>query len=502
MFVLERWLLAEPSKLTGVENRASCPVTWQPLWSRRYLHYSAHVLGSTTYTDSRSARSQTCLRSAQAVSRSVYIAHARDSRALLLTSTHDPGVYSHQGPGNSAGSSSRTTMPSNNPPLILGRTNWRDRQCLFGMRQKDRLQHLYIIGQTGTGKTTLLQNLIWQDLKCVRALAFIDPHGDAIQELMRHFPENRQSDLLQLDLTDRESRLGFNPLAKVPVEQRALAASGIVEAFRNIWQGVAWGARLEHILRNALLTLLDQPSATLADLPSLFTSKSYREKAIVHLTHPATEQFWQEFAKYPPRYRSEAIAPVQNKLGAFLSQAPLYRVLARSEDDLELRKLLDEGKVLLVNLAKGVIGADGASLLGSLLVSSIALAGLSRADTPESLRSPFYLYLDEFQSFSTRAFADMLSELRKYGIGLVLAHQYVAQLDPEVRSAVLGNVGSMVAFRIGPEDARTLARQFGPEFDALDLVRLPNHDCYLRLLVKGQSTLPFSATTLPQLWNT
>lgn len=219
------------------------------------------------------------------------------------------------------------------------------------------------------------------------------------------------------------------------------------------------------------------------------------------MTHPATKEFWlKEFAKYPPRYRTEALAPIQNKLGAFLAQAPLYRVLTRTEETLELRSMLDRGGALLVNLAKGRIGADGANLLGSLLVSAIALAGLSRSDTSEEGRRPFFLYLDEFHSFSTRAFADMLSELRKYRVGLVLAHQYLAQLDTEIRHAVLGNVGSMLTFRIGPEDARTLKRQYAPEFDGLDLVRLPNHDCYVRLLVRGNSAIPFSATTLAPLW--
>lgn len=392
-------------------------------------------------------------------------------------------------------------MRSISSVLILGRENWRDRNRLFGLHHNDRFQHLYVVGQTGTGKTTLLQNLIWQDLKMNMGLAFLDPHGDAVEDLVTRLPERRRADLVYLNVPDENCELGFNPLEAVPVSQRALAASGIVEAFRNVWQGTAWGARLEHILRNALLTLLDQPEATLADLPRLFSDKRFRDQAIANLTHPATREYWlREFASYPPRYRVEALAPVWNKLGAFLAQPPLYRVLTRPRAGYRLRELMDEGKVLLVNLAKGRIGADGANLLGSLLVSSLALGGLSRVDTPESRRRPFFLYLDEFHSFTTRAFADMLSELRKYRLGLVLAHQYMAQLDPDVRHAILGNVGSLAAFRIGSEDARALGRQFAPEFVDLDLVRLPNHNCYVRLLVCGESTLPFSARTLAPLW--
>lgn len=385
--------------------------------------------------------------------------------------------------------------------LILGRTNWRDRTRLFGMREEDRFQHLYVIGQTGTGKTTLLENLIWQDLKSGRGLAFLDPHGDSVEALVRRFPAERKSSLIYLDVPDEKTGLGFNPLEAVPLESRALAASGIVEAFRNVW-GTTWGPRLEHILRNALLTLLDQPEATLADLPRLFTDMPYLRVAVGRVTHPATREFWtKEFAAYPPRYRIEAIAPVQNKLGAFLSQPPLYRLLTRPRAGYSLRDVMDRGGAFLVNLAKGRIGGDGASLLGSLIVSHLSLMGLSRTDTPEESRVPFFVYLDEFHSFTTLSLAGMLSELRKYRVGLTLSHQYMAQLEPEVKDAVLGNAGTIITFRIGPEDARIIERQFEPEFTAEDLINLPNHNVYVRMLVEGEIARPFSATTLPPLWN-
>lgn len=389
-----------------------------------------------------------------------------------------------------------------NDLLILGRTNWREdyRQRLFGLRQSDRLQHVYVIGQTGTGKTTLLQNLIWQDLKLGRGLAFLDPHGDAIERLVHQIPPERRSGVVYLDIPDSKCPYGFNPLEAVPVEQRAFAASGIIEAFRNVW-GTTWGPRLEHLLRNALLTLLDQPAATLADLSRLFTDEKFLKECLPRITHPTNFEFWtKEFAKYPHRYRIEALAPVQNKLGAFLAQAPLFRVLTRPQSGYNLRRLLDERGVLLVNLAKGRIGGDGAALLGSLIVSRLGLTGLSRQDVPEETRVPFFVYLDEFHTFTTTALAGMLSELRKYRLGLVLAHQFSAQLEQEVRDAVFGNVGTLIAFRVGPDDAKALHRQFSPEFEDLDLVNLPDHDIYVRLLVQGAPARPFSATTLAPLW--
>lgn len=391
-------------------------------------------------------------------------------------------------------------MPDPTDILFLGRTNWRDRIRPFGMHPADRMAHLYVLGQTGTGKTTLLQNLIWQDLKRGHGLAFLDPHGDAVQDLVARFPAERRADLVYLDVTDPNLAIGFNPLESVPVEQRALAASGIIEAFRNVWDKT-WGPRLEHILRNALLALLDQPEATLADIPRLFNDKEFREDALRRLTHPATKEFWlKEFAAYPYRYRIEALAPVQNKLGAFLAQPPLYRVLTRKRAGYNLRALLDRRGVLLVNLAKGKIGGDGASLLGSLIVSRLGLTGVARTDVPEQARMPFFVYLDEFHTFTTLSLAGMLSELRKYRVGLILSHQYVFQLEEEVKHAILGNVGTLLCFRIGPEDARILGAEFAPEFAELDLVNLPNRSCYVRLLVHGEPARPFSATTLEPLW--
>lgn len=382
---------------------------------------------------------------------------------------------------------------------ILGRTNWRDRRRLFGVGEADRMLHTYVVGQTGTGKSTLLGHLIRQDISRQRGLAFLDPHGDSVAQLVAELTTSERARTVYVDVPDPKCTLGFNPLESVPVDQRPLAASGVMESFESVW-GRWWGPRLEHFFRNALLTLLDQPKATLGDVPRLFFDDRYRAVALGHVTHPAVRDFWfLEYAKMSPRFRSEALAPLQNKLGAFLAQPQLHRILTVERSSFDLRRLMDDGKVLLVNLAKGRIGSDACSLLGALLVSRLGLAGLSRADSPESARRSFFVYLDEFQSFTTNSVASMLSELRKYRVGLILAHQYMAQVAPEIRDAILGNVGTMLAFRVGPPDARVLGQYFSPEFDPLDLIDLPNYNLVVRLAVKGVMSRPFSAESLPPL---
>ncbi|MBI3818858.1 MAG: type IV secretion system DNA-binding domain-containing protein [Planctomycetes bacterium] len=390
----------------------------------------------------------------------------------------------------------RSGMESNHENIILGRTNWRDRTWPFGLRQRDRLYHVYVVGQTGAGKSTLLQLLMHQDLAAGRGFAFLDPHGDTVSRVAERASKIRGRDLVYLDAPDPSAPVGFNPLEAVPQEQRALAASGIIEAFKNVW-GQYWGPKLEHIFRNALLTLLDQPAATLADLPRLFSDQNFQKEAIAHVVHPPVRDFWfNEFFKLPPWSKAEALGPIRNKLGAFLSQPTLYRILTKPKSDFDLRKMMDEGKVLLVNLSKGRMGADASSLLGALLVTRVSLAALSRADSPEENRRPFFLYLDEFQNVTTLSVATMLSELRKYRVGLTLAHQYLGQLETEVRDAILGNVGTIIAFRIGPADVSLLGKYFEPEFDGYDLLNLPNRCIYVRLMVNGSTTRPFSADTI------
>jgi hypothetical protein len=290
--------------------------------------------------------------------------------------------------------------------------------------------------------------------------------------------------------------LGFNPLERVPPAKRPLAASGILEVFKKLWAD-SWGPRLEHLLRNALLTLLDQPEATLADILRLLDEPDFRRTAIDRTANAQVRRFWlREYAAYPARFRAEVIAPLQNKVGAFLANPLLRAILTQPRSGFDLREVMDGGRILLVNLAKGKIGEDSAALLGALLVARMGLAGLSRADTQEKNRRDFFLYLDEFPTFATLSLATMLSELRKYHVSLVLAHQYLSQLDPQVRDAILGNVGTLIAFRLGVEDAEVLEKELLPEFRQGDLVNLPNHSVYLKLMVKGVVSRPFSAETV------
>ena len=381
--------------------------------------------------------------------------------------------------------------------LILARTNARGRYLPFGIKQADRLSHLYVIGKTGVGKTTLLENLIMQDIVAGRGCALIDPHGDLVERVasvcLRGGARILSTSTFPIPVSHTPTTLlhTYRPISK------SLVASGLMEVFKKMW-GDAWGVRMEHILRNALLTLLEQPRATVPDILRLFTDKEYRRQAIARVTNEQVKQFWKtEFEKYNFRQRPEALAPIQNKVGAFLSDPRIHRIVAGPGTPIRLRSIMDGGKMLLVNLAKGKIGDDSASMLGGLFVTSLGLAAYSRSDTPEDQRRAFFIYIDEFQNFTTLSIANMLSELRKFRVGMVFAHQYLAQLDPDIRHAVLGNAGTLITFRVGPEDAILLAREFDPLFTPLDIMNLPNRDIYLKLMIDGMPSPPFSASTMP-----
>lgn len=400
--------------------------------------------------------------------------------------------------GEECGAGDDGVMPhgSNNHVAYFARTNFRNQRKLFGIKQADRRAHMYIIGKTGTGKSTLLETLVRQDIQAGHGLALLDPHGDLVERILETIPEDRKQDVIYFNVPDTAQPLGFNPLESVHVSKRSLAASGLLEVFKKIWID-SWGPRLEHILRNALLALLDQPQSMLADVLRLLDDSAFRKLVAFRTANGQVRNFWlREYENYPARFRIEAIAPIQNKVGAFLADPILNRILTQHTSAFDLRRVMDEGKILLVNLPKGKIGEDSMALLGALLVARIGSAGLGRADLPETERHDFFVYLDEFQSFATLSLATMLSELRKYRVNLILAHQYLSQLDPEVRDAILGNVGTMISFRVGLSDAELLEREFGTPITAQDLVSLPNYHIYVRTMVDGVVTRGFSGETL------
>lgn len=381
----------------------------------------------------------------------------------------------------------------------FARTTFRLERKPIGIKQPDRLSHMYVIGKTGTGKSTLLRALIAQDVLHREGFALFDPHGDLAEQVVELVPNLRRRDLVYINVPDTTTKWYFNPLAGVPANRRALAAAGLVEVFKKIWNE-DWGPRLEHVLRNVMFTLLEVPGASFGDIPRLLVDRAFRSEIVVTLSNAEVRRFWTtEFDRYSPAFRAVVVAPLQNKVGAFLADPLLRRILTGKRSSFDLRAIMDEGKILVVNLSKGQIGESPAELLGSLLVGSLGLAGLSRADRPSEERRDFWIYLDEFQTFATLSLATMLSELRKYRVGLVLAHQYFSQLETEIRDAVLGNAGTIIGFRVGASDAALLAREFAPTFSPEDLVNLPNYHIYLRLMIDGQVSRAFSAETTSSL---
>ncbi len=378
----------------------------------------------------------------------------------------------------------------------FARVHFREDKRVFGIKNEDRFSHVYIIGKTGTGKSTLIETMALQDLTARRGFALIDPHGDLVKRVWQAISDAQRERVIYFNVPDPSQPYGYNPLRQVRHDRIPLAASGLMEGLKKIWSE-AWGVRMEHILRNALMALLERPGSTLPDILRLFSDRSFRKEVAAALKNEPVKKFWEkEFERYSYGYRSDGVAPIQNKVGAFLADPMLNRLLAAPETDLHMRKLMDDGKVLLVNLAKGYIGEDSSTLLGALLVTTLGLAAFTRADQTEAERRDFFVYIDEFQSFTTLALANMLSELRKYRIGFVVAHQYLHQLEPEILHAVLGNAGTLISFRVGAEDAPYIARELENRFDTLDLIRLENHHIYLKLMIDGMPSTPFSAKTI------
>jgi len=376
----------------------------------------------------------------------------------------------------------------------FARTNHHAKSVRFGIKQTDRLSHIYLVGKTGTGKSSLLRTFALGDFASGTGFALVDPHGDLVEPLAKGLAALDPDRLIYLDATDPWQPYGYNPLRRVRADKIPLAVSGLLETLKKLWPD-AWGVRMEHVLRNSLHALLDRDDSKLPDILRLFRDDKFRKSVVRNIENDVVRDFWiKEFENYPARLRADAAAPIQNKLGALLSDPTLYRILVEPKIDLSFRRIMDEGQMLLVNVAKGRLGEDSALLLGGLIVSTIGLAAFSRAETQS--RRPFFLHVDEFQNFTTLMLANMMSELRKYGVGLTLAHQYMHQLEPDILHAVLGNAGTLISFRVGPEDASVLAKEFQPIFTVEDLLNLPNRRVYLKLMIDGTPSRPFSATTL------
>jgi hypothetical protein len=384
----------------------------------------------------------------------------------------------------------------------FGETDARNKRVKFGIKAKDRTRHVYVIGKTGMGKSTMLENMAVQDIQNGEGMCFIDPHGKTADLLLEYVPKERIRDVIYIAPFDVEFPISFNVLESVDPEKRHLVVSGLMSTFKKIWED-AWSARMEYILTNTLLALLEAPGSTLLGVNRMLSDKEYRKEIISHIQDPSVKAFWvKEFANYTERMAAEAVPAIQNKVGQFTANPLIRNMIGQPVSSFDFREAMDRRKILIINLSKGRIGDENMKLLGGLLVTKIYLAAMSRADTPDRVAKMlpnFYLFVDEFQNFANASFADILSEARKYKLNLTIAHQYIEQMDEIVRPAVFGNVGTMIAFRVGATDAEELEKEFSPTFVLEDLVNLGFAQIYLKLMIDGLSSQPFSATTLPPI---
>ncbi|HPA25774.1 MAG TPA: type IV secretion system DNA-binding domain-containing protein [bacterium] len=394
---------------------------------------------------------------------------------------------------------------SDNEITYFAKTNFRNQDKKFGIKLDDRRRHMYVLGKTGVGKTTLLKNMIIQDIENGHGLAYLDPHGDDVQEVLECIPTHRINDVVYFNPADLEYPIAFNILENVEPEYNHLVSDGLMGVFTKIWANM-WSARMEHILRNCILALLEVPGNTLLGIMRLLVDKEFRKKIVDKVSNPIVKSFWvDEYANWNDRFRIEAIQPIQNKVGQFLSSTIIRNIVGQPKSTIDIRKFMDDEKILLMNLSKGKIGEDNSNLLGAMMVTKLQLAAMSRVDIAEKERADFFLYVDEMQNFVTESFADILSEARKYHLCLILSHQYIAQLSTKestkVRDAIFGNVGTIVCFRVGAADAFFLLKEFEPYLTEEDLVSINNREIYLKLMIDGVNSKPFSATTMSPLAN-
>lgn len=384
---------------------------------------------------------------------------------------------------------------------FFAKTNFRNQQVPFGIKPDDRRRHMYVIGKTGMGKTTMMENMVIQDIRNGNGVCFIDPHGDSTRKILDFIPPSRINDVVYFDPSDLDHPIAFNILESVETRYKHLVASGLMGVFTKIWASM-WSSRMEYILNNTILALLDSPGNTMLGIVRMYVDKKYRKRIVDNIKDPMVKAFWiEEFANYAEKYRTEAVAPIQNKVGQFLSSAVIRNIVGQPKSTIDLRDIMDNNKILLLDLSKGKVGEDNSALLGAMIVTKLQLAALSRVDIPEEERKDFYLYVDEFQNFVTDSFATILSEARKYRLNLTVGHQYIGQLtpdnNPKVRDAVFGNVGTMVVFRVGAADAEYLETEFEPTFTPNDIVNLPKYHIILKLMINGIASDPFTAVTMP-----
>lgn len=385
---------------------------------------------------------------------------------------------------------------SKNQIAYFAETNFRNQRKRFGIKRSDRRHHMYVLGKTGMGKTTLLENMILSDIHNGEGLGVIDPHGDLIERLLDRIPSRRINDVINFNPGDLDYPIALNMLERVPIDRRSLLVSGVLSIFKKLYQDF-WGPRMEYVFRNAILTVLEKPGANLFTLTRVLTDLDYRERVTKNLEDQVLRDFWlDEFASFDKRQRTEVVSPILNKVGQFLADPLMRNIVGQRKNKIKFRDVLDSRKILLINLSKGIIGEDNSALLGSLLLTKLQLAALSRAELEEGKRQDFYLYVDECHNFLTENVASMLAEMRKYRLNLIMANQHLDQLGEDIRNSILGNVGTIITFRVGPLDAEILKEEFSTRFTKDDLLTLPKYQIYLKLMIDGVVSEGFSADSL------
>ncbi len=391
--------------------------------------------------------------------------------------------------------------------IYIGEVNWRHQRTKFGIKTDDRRRHMYLVGKTGMGKSSLLENMAIQDIHAGNGIAFIDPHGEAAEKLLDYVPSWRVNDVIYFNPGDVAYPTAFNVMEITNPEHRNLIAAGLMAVFKKIWPDV-WSARMEYILNNTLLALLEYPNSTLLGINRMFSDPEYRARVVERVTDPIIKAFWvNEYAKYNQKYEQESTAAIQNKIGQFIANPLMRNIIGQVKSSIDMRQIMDEKKILIVNISKGMVGEDASRLFGAMVITKLQLAAMSRQNIPEEQRTDFYCYVDEFQNFATDSFVNILSEARKYRLSLILANQYLGQLEEmtgvgkssRVKDAVFGNVGTIIVFRVGAEDAEFLEPEFTPEITIEDFVNLGKYHIYLKLMIDGITSAPFSAVTLPPL---